>query len=137
VAPLEVFITSRMTRVLHTLASGDGSILGSLREIPQDCLFTSRQLTPKLIKWGFRNTTLYGFAFSPLLGIPITEGMVGLVEIGGLNACAALCEAGLSVQTNAMASMHEYSDMLPIHSYLPHTIMNNAIGEGLQAERFG
>jgi repressor of nif and glnA expression len=122
-----------MTSVLHTLVSGDGSILGSLREIPQDSLFASRELTQKLIKCGFRNTTLYGFAFSPLLGIPITEGMVGLVEIGGLNACAALCEAGLSVHTNAMATMYEYSDMLPINSYLHHTIMNKAIGAGFQA----
>jgi HTH-type transcriptional regulator, global nitrogen regulator NrpRI len=130
VTPLEVFITNRKTSVLHTLVSGDGSILGSLREIPQDSLFASRVLMQKLMKCGFRNTTLYGYAFSPLLGIPITEGMVGLVEIGGLNACAALCEAGLSVYTNAMASMYEYSDMKPIHSYLHHTITNKAIGAG-------
>jgi repressor of nif and glnA expression len=133
VAPLEAFITNKKTRVLHTLVSGDGSILGSLREIPQDSLFACRALTQKLIKCGFRNTTLYGFAFSPLLGIPITEGMVGLVEIGGLNACAALSEAGLSVHTNAMATMYEYADMLPIHSYLHHKITNNVIGAGFQA----
>jgi HTH-type transcriptional regulator, global nitrogen regulator NrpRI len=132
VAPLEVFITSRKTSVLHTMVSGDGSILGSLREIPQDSLFASRALTQKLMKCGFRNTTLYGFAFSPLLGIPITEGMVGLVEIGGLNACAGLCEAGLSVYTKAMATMCEYSDMKPIHNYLHHhTITNKAMGAGL------
>lgn len=133
VAPLEVFITNQKTSVLHTLASGEGSILGSLREIPQEHLFVSRALMQKLFKCGFRNTTLYGFAFSPLLGIPITEGMVGLVEIGGINPCAALNEAGLSVHTKAMATMYEYSDMLPIHNYLHHTTTNKAIEAGFQA----
>jgi HTH-type transcriptional regulator, global nitrogen regulator NrpRI len=133
VAPLEVFITSRMTKVLHTLVSGDGSILGSLREIPQDCLFSSRQLIQKLMKWGFRNTTLYGYAFRPLLDMPITEGMIGLIEIGGLNACAALCEAGLSVHTKAMAAMYEFSDMLPLSSYLHHTSIDKAFEAGFQA----
>lgn len=133
VAPLEDFITNQKTSVLHTLVSGDGNILGSLREIPQDSLFSSRVLTQKLIKCGFRNTTLYGFAFSPLLGIPITEGMVGLVEIGGLNPCAALSEAGLSIHTKAMATMYEYSALLPIHSYHHHAITNKAMEAGFQA----
>jgi len=122
-----------MTRVLDTLDSGDGSILGSLREIPQDSLFTSRQLTQKLMKCGFRNTTLYGFAFKPLLGISITEGMVGLVEIGGLNPSAALCEAGLSVSTHAMATMHEYSDMKPIRRLVHHNIAGKDMIAGFQA----
>lgn len=118
VAPLEIFIRSRMTGVLDTLESGCGSILASFREIPGESLFAARRLTQKLLRFGFRNTTLHGYAFQPLLGIPVTEGMVGLVELGGLNPSAALAEAGLSTGTRAMATMHEYTDLRPVSEYL-------------------
>ena len=118
VAPLEIFIRSRMTGVLDTLDSGSGSILGSFREIPGEGLFASRRLTQKLLRCGFRNTTLHGYAFQPLLGIPVTEGMVGLVELGGLNPSAALAEAGLSTDTRAMATMQEYTELRPVSEYL-------------------
>ena len=118
VAPLEIFIRSRMTGVLDTLDSGSGCILGSFREIPGEGLFASRRLTQKLLMCGFRNTTLHGYAFQPLLGIPVTEGMVGLVELGGLNPSAALAEAGLSINTRAMATMHEYAELRPLGEYM-------------------
>ncbi|HPR54323.1 MAG TPA: NrpR regulatory domain-containing protein [Deltaproteobacteria bacterium] len=118
VAPLEIFIRSRMTGVLDTLDTGSGCILGSFREIPGEGLFASRRLTQKLVLCGFRSTTLHGYAFQPLLGISVTEGMVGLVELGGLNPSAALAEAGLSANTRAMATMHEYADLRPLDEYL-------------------
>jgi len=124
VAPLEIFMRSRMTGVLETLDSGSGRVLGSFREIPGESLFASRRLTQKLLMCGFRNTTLHGYAFQPLLGIPVTEGMVGLVDLGGLNPAAALAEAGLSVDTRAMACLHEYAELRPVSEFLdrPRTV---------------
>lgn len=114
VAPLETFIRGGRTSVLDTLSTGDGCVLGSFREIPGEGLFASRRIAQRLQQCGFRNTTLYGYAFKPLLGISVTEGMVGLVDLGGLNPAAALAEAGLSVNTRAMAAIHEFTDLLPI-----------------------
>ncbi len=114
VAPLETFIRSRMTRVLQALLTGEGCVLGSFREIPGEGLFASRSLCRKLQRWGFRSTFLHGCAFKPLLGIGVSEGMVGLVDIGGLNPAAALAEAGLSVGTSAMAAMQDFSDLKPV-----------------------
>jgi hypothetical protein len=135
VAPLEIFIKGRMTGVLETLESGNGSILGSFREIPGESLFASRRLSQKLAMRGFRNTTLHGYAFQPLLGISVTEGMVGLVELGGLNPCAALAEAGLGVNTRAMATMFEYTDLRPLGEYLDNRNMGISASHVVRAGR--
>jgi repressor of nif and glnA expression len=135
VAPLEIFIKSRMTKVLNSLDTGDGTILGSFREIPQDSLFASRRLAGKLMTCGFRNTTLYGFAFKPLLGIAVTDGMVGLVDIGGLNPAAALAESGLSLSMNAMATMYEYAEMKPMGHYLRSAVSGRSPDSGLLEQR--
>lgn len=133
VAPLEIFIRSRMTGVLDALKSGCGSVLASFREIPGESLFASRRLTQRLAESGFRNTTLHGYSFQPLLGMPVTEGMVGLVELGGLNPSAALAEAGLSVGTRAMATMYEYTDLRPIGEFLDRKSPGLPVTGGVRA----
>lgn len=48
----------------------------------------------------------------PLLDIPVTQGRVGLVVPAGLNAMAAVEEAGIETQNVAMASLYEYGDLV-------------------------
>ncbi len=120
VAPLEIFIRSRMTRVLDTLATGDGSVLGSFREIPAEGMAKARDLDRMLQKMGFRSTSLYGTPFKTLLGMVVSEGMAGIVELGGLNPAAALAEAGLSVETHATAGVLDFSRLRSLHElYAP------------------
>lgn len=117
VAPLEIFIKSRMTEILPALDTGNGNILGSFREIPENCVLDAKRLIHKLTKCGFKDTIIFGKPGNPLLGIPVAVGRVGLVVLGGLNPNAALEEAGLSRDIQAMATLYEYMDLKPIHEY--------------------
>jgi len=111
VAPLEVFIKSGMTEVIRTLDAGNGSVLGSFQMIPENCAVDARRVAGHLADRGFKNTVLFGQAGKALLGIPVPEGRVGLVVLGGLNPHAALKEAGISVDIKAMAMLHQYQDL--------------------------
>lgn len=117
VAPLEIFMKSRMTDVLGTLQGGTGKILGSFREIPQVSLVQAKNITEKLKAHGFSGVILFGQPNQPLLGIPVTTGKVGMVVLGGLNPVAALEEAHISSQSRAMAALMDYHDMHPIGAY--------------------
>ncbi len=117
VAPLEVFIKSQMTEVIPALDTGNGNILGSFQEIPENCILNAKRLVHRLAERGFKNTVYFGQAGKPLLGIPVSEGRIGLVVLGGLNPHAALREEGLSTDLKAMAMLHEYGDLRPIPDF--------------------
>jgi hypothetical protein len=116
-APLEIFIKSKMTEVRSTIETGNGNVLGSFREIPENCTLDARRLIHKMMECGFKDTVIFGQAGKPLLSIPVAEGRVGLVVLGGLNPIAALAEAGICVNIQAMATLYEYSDLKSISDY--------------------
>ena len=116
VAPLGIFMKSRMTDVLGALRFGMGRVLGSFREIPDVGLEKAKQVVREIEKIGFRGRILFGKPGQMLLGIPVTPGKAGLVVLGGLNPAAAIMEAGIEEETHAMAAVHDYSEMSPIQN---------------------
>ena len=117
IAPLEIFMKSKMTDVLGTLRSGSGSILGSLREIPEVSLPEARRLDERMRGAGFDGIIVFGKPGEQLLGIPVTAGKVGLVVLGGLNPIAALEEAAIPTESHAMATLADYLELNPIQAY--------------------
>ena len=65
-----------------------------------------------------------GWPGQPLYGVPVDEGVVGAVVIGGLNPVAILEETGMDVQSRALSHLVEY-DLL--FSYRELTARANAI----------
>jgi repressor of nif and glnA expression len=66
-----------------------------------------------------------GRASQPLLEIPVSEGRVGAIVIGGLNPVAILEETGVRVDSRAMAEMIDYSRLFHyqeledrVHAYI-------------------
>ncbi len=108
VPPLEILMRSRMSDVLGAVHEGSGLILGSYREIPENSVADARALLARMAPAGFGGFVLFGSPGEPLLGVPATDGKVGLVVLGGLNVNAALEQAGIGTATQAMAALCEY-----------------------------
>ncbi len=122
VDPLEVFIRSVMTDYLGATRAGNGLIGASFREVPADSRDHVLALGREMDRVGLGGLFLVGWPGRPLLDIPVSEGRLGLVVIGGLNPVAILEESGIRVRrTGALAGLIEY-DRLFYYDELPSRI---------------
>ncbi|OGQ94300.1 MAG: hypothetical protein A2521_14115 [Deltaproteobacteria bacterium RIFOXYD12_FULL_57_12] len=106
--PLEIFIRSGMTDYVGATATGNGRIGAGFREVPADSRDHVIELTHKLQDVGLGGFLTIGWPGQPLLEIPVSEGRVGAIVIGGLNPIAILEEKGIRLQSRALAGMVEY-----------------------------
>jgi len=106
--PLEIFIKSGMTNVLGAIESGNGRIGVGFRELPSDSREKVLKLDKQLKKIGLGGFMMVGWPGQPLLEVPVGEGRIGAIVIGGLNPAATLEEAGVNVGSRALAGMIEY-----------------------------
>jgi len=61
---------------------------------------------------GLGGVCMIGWPGRPLLEIPVSEGRLGVIVMGGLNPVAILEELGIRVrQTGALAGLVEYRDL--------------------------
>jgi len=106
--PLEIFIRSGMTNYVGATETGNGRIGVGFREMPADSRDAVIALIKKLEEVGLGGFLLIGWPGQPLLEIPVIEGRVGAIVIGGLNPAAILEETGIKVHSRALAGMVEY-----------------------------
>ncbi len=109
--PLEVFIRSGMTDYLGAIETGDGRIGVGFREMPADSRDRVLALIKELEQAGLGAFLMVGWPGQPLLEIPVMEGQIGAVVIGGLNPVAVLEETGIRVQSQAMSGLVEYEHL--------------------------
>ncbi|MGA1825094.1 MAG: DUF128 domain-containing protein [bacterium] len=110
--PLEVFIKSGMTDYAGATETGSGRIGVSFREFPAECRDTVTHLAKKLEKVGLGGFHTIGWPGQPLLEIPVNEGMIGAIVIGGLNPVALLEEKGIKVYSRALAALTDYERLI-------------------------
>ncbi len=111
--PLEVFIKSGMTDYLGAINGGNGRIGASFREFPANSRNMVIELAKRLEKTGLGGFMKIGLPGRQLLDIPVNEGMVGAVVIGGLNPVAVLEEHGCKTNSRALAGLVEYTQIFP------------------------
>lgn len=116
VDPLEIFIKSGMTDASGVSRSRSGRILASFREIPVVCLDQARRLAVTLMDQGIRGILLMGSPNRPLLEVPVGIDKAGMVVVGGLNPIAVLEENDISTENSAMATLCEYSRLVPFET---------------------
>jgi len=116
--PLEIFIKGHMTRVREASSGGKGVIGASFREIPAPALPAVTKLDRRLQKIGLGAVLLVGKPNQPVLDIPVQNGRVGIVVIGGLNPIAAVEEAGIETKNMAMAVLHDFENLVPCSDML-------------------
>jgi repressor of nif and glnA expression len=100
-----------MTNYTGAVKDGNGQIGASFREIP---IGTEKKVLPvvkKLDKLGLGGFLKIGWAGQSLLGVPINEGRVGMILIGGLNPMAILEEAGFDVQSKASSALLDFEKL--------------------------
>lgn len=106
--PLEIFIKGGMTNVLGAIEHGNGRIGVGFRELPADSRDNVLKLNRKLEKVGLGGFMMIGWPGQPLMEVPVNEGRIGAVVIGGLNPAATIEETGVKVGSRALAGMIEY-----------------------------
>ncbi|MCB2189109.1 MAG: DUF128 domain-containing protein [Deltaproteobacteria bacterium] len=109
--PLEIFIKGQMTSVGAVLASGEGLVGASFREIPSQAADKARRLGARMERAGLGGILLLGRPGQPLLEVPVSPGRVGLVVLGGLNPLAAVEEAGIPTFNKAMGLLHPFEEL--------------------------
>lgn len=111
--PLEIFIRTGMTDYIGATQNGNGRIGVGFREIPADSRNRVSELAEKLQQVGLGGFLTIGWPGQPLLDVPVPEGRVGAIVIGGLNPMAILEEHGIATASRAMASLIDYSRLFP------------------------
>lgn len=106
--PLEIFIKSGMTRYKEATLSGNGLIGASFREVPAESKAEVLEIAKKLEKIGLGSIMKVGWQGQPLLEIPVNEGHIGVIIIGGLNPVAILEESGIKVASKALSGIIDY-----------------------------
>ncbi len=105
--PLEVFIMAGMTRVRETLRTGNGVICASFREVPVVALPDVERAAVLLRRAGIGGILAIGRPSAPLFGVQVSEGHVGIVVAGGVNAIAAVAEAGFPIRLVSLAGIDQ------------------------------
>jgi repressor of nif and glnA expression len=107
--PLEVFIRSGMTDYHGAIRDGNGLIGASFREMPEDSHDLVAHLAERVSEIGLGAFMMIGAPGQSVLGLPISEGRLGAVMIGGLNPIAILEESGHRTVSRALSGLIEYN----------------------------
>lgn len=109
--PLEVFIRSGMTDYLGAISSGSGRIGGSFREFPAQSRDLVQSLCDRMAEIGLGALLTIGMPAQPVLDVPVSDGRVAAVIVGGLNPIAILAEHGCRVRPSALCGIMEYTQL--------------------------
>ncbi len=115
--PLEIFIRSGMTDYIGATSTGNGRIGASFREVPAESRDLVIELAKELDKVGLGGFFTIGWQGQPLLEIPVSEGRVGAIVIGGLNPVAILEEQGIHLRSRALAGLCDYRELFPYQEF--------------------
>ncbi len=106
--PLEIFIRSGMTDYMGAIRDGNGKIGASFREFPAESRGLVVELAKRLERIGLGGFMRIGNPGRPVLEIPVGEGRIGAVVIGGLNPIAVLEECGSRTHSKALAGLVDF-----------------------------
>lgn len=107
--PLEVFIRSGMTNYMGAINTGNGRIGASFREFPAESRDTVERLGEKLRRIGLGGLVTIGKPGQSVLDIPVSEGRIGAIVIGGLNPVSILEETGVRAYSRALGGLIDFN----------------------------
>lgn len=119
--PLDIFIRAGMTDNLGAIDNGKGLIGAAFREMPGDSREMVTNLAERLERIGLGGFMKIGMPSQPVLEMPVSEGRIGAVVIGGLNPIAIITESGHRVYSHALSGLLEYGRLFH-YSDLPEMV---------------
>jgi len=111
--PLEIFIRSGMTNYIGAIKTGDGRIGASFREFPAQSRDRVIELADRLKRIGLGGLVGVGMPGQSFLDIPVSEGRVGAIVIGGLNPVSVFEETGVRAYSRALAGLIDFNRLFP------------------------
>jgi len=102
-----------MTDYRGAVGSGSGRIGAGFREMPSSSREKVLELADALGAVGLGGFLDVGYPGRDLMGIPINEGRLGAIVIGGLNPMAILEEHGVDVHSRALSAIVDYNRLIP------------------------
>ncbi len=115
--PLEVFIRSGMTDYHGAVKDGNGLIGASFREVPGESRQRLVNIGERLKEVGLDAIMELGLPGQSLLQIPVTNGRVGVVVVGGLNPIAILEEREHRIFSRALSGLIEYDRLFSYQEF--------------------
>jgi len=110
--PLELFIRGGRTDYTGAISTGSGYIGIGFREFPAESYDLVVNLAEKLQMIGLGGFMEIGRSGQALFGIPVPEGCIGAVVVGGLNPVAILEENGIRVEAKALAGLLSFNQLI-------------------------
>ncbi|MDO4573987.1 MAG: NrpR regulatory domain-containing protein [Planctomycetia bacterium] len=112
--PLEIFIRAGMTDNTGAVRNGNGLIGAAFRELPGESRQHVENITERLEKIGLGTFLKIGLPNQPILGIPVSEGRIGAIVVGGLNPIAILEESGRKLfHSGAISGLMDFHRLFP------------------------
>ncbi len=118
VDPSEVFIRAKMTDVQGVVRKGEGKVLANFRELPAQCQPLIEEVTNELKEVGLGGLIIMGNPSEAVCGISVGLNRVGMVLLGGLTPVAAVVEAGIEVENQAMSTLLDYQNLVKYQTLL-------------------
>lgn len=110
--PLELFIRGGRTNYTGAISTGNGYIGIGFREFPAESYDSVVNLAEKLKMIGLGGFMEIGRSGQALFNIPVPEGCIGAVVVGGLNPVAILEEDGIRVEARALSGLLPFNKLI-------------------------
>jgi repressor of nif and glnA expression len=110
--PSEQYIRARMTSVREAAKTGKGRILANYREIPAPSRALVAEKMAEMKEAGIGGVYRLGNTSESICQIPVGPNRVGIVFLGGLNALAAVSEAGIEVENNSESGVIDFKRLV-------------------------
>ncbi len=112
--PIKIFMIRHGTSVLDVLEKGSGKILTNMRTIPTSACSKAHEILDQIKSSDIKGVISMGNSEDELFGAPIDYGLSGVLVCVGVNAIAAVEEAGFNVTTQPVSTVLDYSSMKPL-----------------------
>ncbi len=109
--PLEIFIKGKMTSVTQAARGEAGKVGASFRLIPGAAHSQFVQIADEMAQAGIHGIAAVGQPSQSLLEIPVPLERIGVILYAGLNASAAVEEAGIETTSHAMGGLVDFSEL--------------------------
>ena len=120
--PLEAFTSPKSTSILDAVNNGEGLIPANFRLIPGIGKDKTIEIINKLNKIGIDGVIAVSDEGKDILGIPVPEGMVGIVIVGGITPFCAIQENGEEIDIKIAEEIENFKKLKPITSHIKNTI---------------
>ncbi|MBN1133871.1 MAG: DUF128 domain-containing protein [Methanosarcinaceae archaeon] len=109
--PIKIFLNRHSTSVLEVMEKGTGKVLSNIRQIPASACEKANEILKLAEESDISGAIIIGEASEEVFGAPVDIGRSGIPVIVGINAIAAVEEAGIEVVTHPVSTVLKYNTM--------------------------